>query len=389
AAPPRRLQARPILRETHPLPQFDAQACLPGSKGRPKGGGWLPFLVAFQPCLRNVHKKTDGMEEIQFLNFRLDRKRCARLICGTSSNICCVFWVSEMRVFKVRGGWRTMSKLLGTYSLGMKTPSKPRTENQELASPTGCGLGKLGRLTMAMLLGAILVLSSGPVMAQAVSATLLGSVADSSGGVVAGAKVVTTEMKTGVSRATTTNDSGNYEFPDLPPGQYEVAVEREGFKKSVRSGVHVLVNSDVRVNVTLEPGTIQQTVTVTAELPVLQTDRSDTGRKMEERQAEELPLTLNRNFQGLLNLVPGTTRAHRDHSTFFNAQDSLSTEVNGQSRLANNLLIEGVDDNERTGLLQVYIPPIEAIETVDVTTSSYDAELGRAGGSVTNVILKS
>ncbi len=282
-----------------------------------------------------------------------------------------------------------MSKLLGRYSLRRKTPSKSRPENQELASPTGCGLGKLGRLTMVMLLGAILVLSSGPVMAQAVNATLLGTVADGSGGVVAGAKVVITEMKTGVRRATTTNDSGNYEFPDLPPGQYEVAVEGEGFKKSVRSGVHVLVNSDVRVNVTLEPGTIQQTVIVTAELPVLQTDRSDTGRKMEERQAEELPLTLNRNFQGLLNLVPGTTRAHRDHSAFFNAQDSLSTEVNGQSRLANNLLIEGVDDNERTGLLQVYIPPIEAISTVDVTTSSYDAELGRAGGSVTNVILKS
>ena len=150
-----------------------------------------------------------------------------------------------------------MSKLLGTYSLGSKTPSKSRTENQEVASSTGCGLGKLGRLTMAMLLGAILVLSSGPVMAQAVNATLLGTVADRSGGVVAGAKIVITEMKTGVSRATTTNDSGNYEFPDLPPGQYEVAVEGEGFKKSVRSGVHVLVNSDVRVNVTLEPGTIQ------------------------------------------------------------------------------------------------------------------------------------
>src|SRR5437899_10437916 len=98
---------------------------------------------------------------------------------------------------------------------------------------------------------------------------------------------------------------------------------------------------------------------------------------------------MNRNFQGLLNLVPGTTRAHREHSAFFNAQDSLRTEVNGQSGLANNLQFEGVDDNERTGLLQVYIPPIEAIQTVDVTTSSYDAELGRAGGAVTNVILKS
>src|SRR5437762_2449859 len=105
-----------------------------------------------------------------------------------------------------------MSKLLGRYSLRRKTPSKSRPENQELASPTGCGLGKLGRLTMVMLLGAILVLSSGPVMAQAVNATLLGTVADGSGGVVAGAKVVITEMKTGVRRATTTNDSGNYEI---------------------------------------------------------------------------------------------------------------------------------------------------------------------------------
>src|SRR6266849_3682951 len=65
------------------------------------------------------------------------------------------------------------------------------------------------------------------------------------------------------------------------------------------------------------------------------------------------------------------------------------TEVNGQSGLANNLEFEGLDDNERTGLLSIYIPPIESVQTVDVTTSNYDAELGRANGAVTNVILKS
>src|SRR5439155_25006346 len=153
--------------------------------------------------------------------------------------------------------------------------------------------------------------------------------------------------------------------------------------------VDVLVNTDTRINLVLVPGTAQETVVVSAELPLLQTDRADIGRKIEERQAEELPLGFNRNFQGLLNLVPGATRAHREHSAFFNAQDSLRTEVNGQSRLANNLQFEGVDDNERTGLLQVYIPPIESIQTVDVTTSNFDAELGRAGGAVTNVIMKS
>src|SRR6266404_3730947 len=196
-------------------------------------------------------------------------------------------------------------------------------------------------------------------------------------------------MKTGVKRSTTTNESGHYEFGNLPPGQYEVATEIQGFKKAVRAGVDVIVNTVTRVNLTLAPGAVTEQVVVSSETPILETDRADTGRKIEERQVEDLPLTFNRNFQGLLNLVPGTTRAHREHSAFFNAQDSLRTEVNGQSGLANNLQFEGLNDNERTGLLSIYIPPIEAIQTVDVTTSNYDAELGRANGAVTNVILKS
>ena len=248
--------------------------------------------------------------------------------------------------------------------------------------------GSLGPLTMMMGLALMLFVFCGRLAGQAVSATLLGTVSDSSGAVLIGAGVTITETQTGFRRTATTNDSGNYEFAYLPPGNYEVAVEHEGFRRTVRSGVDVLVNSDVRVDLALQPGVRTESTTVIDETPILQTERADTGRKIEKRQVEDLPLAYNRNFQSLLNLVPGTTRAHREHSSFFNAQDSLRTEVNGQSGLANNLQFEGVDDNERTGLLQVYIPPIEAIQTVDVTTSSYDAELGRADGAVTNVILK-
>jgi len=239
-----------------------------------------------------------------------------------------------------------------------------------------------------MMMGLALFVFCGRLAGQAVNATLLGTVSDSSGAVVIGARVTITEMKTGFRRSGATNDSGNYEFAHLPSGHYEVAVDHEGFRRAVRGGVDVLVNSDVRIDLALQPGATTETTTVSAEAPILQTERADTGRKIEEKQVEDLPLPYNRNFQGLLNLVPGTTRGHREHSSFFNAQDSLRTEVNGQSGLANNLQFEGVDDNERTGLLQVYIPPIEAIQTVDVTTSSYDAELGRADGAVTNVILK-
>ena len=224
---------------------------------------------------------------------------------------------------------------------------------------------------------------------QAVKGTLLGTISDTSTAVVPGANVTITETNTGISRSATTNQSGIYVFPNLDQGTYRVTVEQPGFRKAIREGVDVLVNTTVRVDLTLEPGQVTETVNVTAEVPLLQTDRSDTGRQIESRQIADMPLAFNRNFQGLLNLVPGTTRAFRPHSEFFNPQDSLATQVNGMSRLANNLQLEGVDNNHRTGLLQVLIPPIEAIQTVDITTSNYEAELGRAGGAVTNVMLKS
>ncbi len=224
---------------------------------------------------------------------------------------------------------------------------------------------------------------------QAVNGTLLGTINDSSGATVAGAKVSATEVNTGINRESTSNESGNFTFPDLPPGKYRVLVELAGFEKAARENIDVLVNSSVRMDVTLTPGSINDTITVSAETAILQTDRSDTGRKIETKQLAELPVGGGRNFQNLINLVPGATRAFGQHSAFFNAQGSLGTQVNGQSRLANNLQIEGVDNNERTGLLQVYIPPIEAIQTVDITTSNYEAELGRATGAATNVIFKS
>ncbi len=240
-----------------------------------------------------------------------------------------------------------------------------------------------------ILLGAILFGLSEPARGQAVNATLLGAVTDSSGAAVSSAKVTITETKTGITRTSPTNDSGNYVFPDLPPGTYTVTAEQQGFKRVSRSGVELIVNTSERIDLVLQPGDVSQTVTVEAETPILQTERADTGRKIESILTENVPLGTNRNFQNLLNIVPGTTRATFQHSQFFNASSSLQTEVNGQLREGNNYQIEGIDNNERTGLLQILIPPLEAIQTVDVSTSNFDAELGRASGAVVNVILKS
>ena len=224
---------------------------------------------------------------------------------------------------------------------------------------------------------------------QAVNGTILGSIADGTGALVPNAKVSALDLNTNFLRTVQSAEGGTYTFSNLPPGVYNVTVELNGFRKSIRERVELSINSTTRVDFQLQPGQISEQIEVTAELPLLQTDRTDTGRSIDQRQVSELPLTQNRNFQGLVNLVPGAARAQRNHSEFFNSNDSMQSRVNGQSRLANNIQFEGVDNNHRTGLLTAYIPPAEAIQTVDITTSNYDAEMGRAGGAVMNVTIKS
>src|ERR1700687_2417474 len=275
-------------------------------------------------------------------------------------------------------------------------PDGPSTQHKKCngvllfeTSRGGLMKSRWGSLWVYLAALCVLLFSSPSALGQAVNATLLGTVTDSSAGAVANVKVTITETNTGISRTSQTNESGNYVFPDLPPGTYTITAEQPGFKRASRVGIDVIVNTTERVDLVLEPGSTSETITVEAETPILQTERADTGRKLETVLTENMPLGTNRNFQNLLNLVPGTTRATFQHSQFFNASSSLQTEVNGQLRMGNNYQIEGIDDNERTGLLQILVPPLEAIQTVDVSTSNYDAELGRASGAVANVMLKS
>jgi hypothetical protein len=237
---------------------------------------------------------------------------------------------------------------------------------------------------------ALLVLGISQVLlGQAVNGTLLGTVTDSTGAAIADAQVTATLTSTGAIHQSATNGSGNYTFPDMQPGIYTIKVDAKGFKKAEQQNINLLSNTSPRVDVELQPGNVSETVVVTTAPPVLQTDRADISTKIEAASMSELPLTTNRNFQSLLNLVPGTAPAVFQHSQFFNAQDSLQTEANGMPREGNLYQIEGIDDDERTGLLQILIPPAEAIQSVDISTNNFEAELGRAIGAVTNVTLKS
>jgi hypothetical protein len=172
------------------------------------------------------------------------------------------------------------------------------------------------------LIAALGVLAPATVSAQAVTGTLLGNVTDSTGAAVPGATVTALETGTNVSRTAVTNETGYFIFPSLLNGTYNVDAELQGFKKVVREGVRVDVNTTVRVDLKLEVGQLTETVQVVSETPLLQTDRTDTGRIIESKMVAELPLTFNRNFQALLVTVPGATRPARNHSQFFNSQDS-------------------------------------------------------------------
>lgn len=228
-----------------------------------------------------------------------------------------------------------------------------------------------------------------PASAQVDKGSVLGTVADSSSAVIPGVTVRVTEVNTGIIRTSVTNETGNFSVPLLDPGTYRAEASREGFKTSVLQNVRVDVNSAVRVDFILELGAVAETVEIQAFASALQTDRVDVAQKIEAQTLQNLPLSANRNYAGTLALVPGATRPFIAHSAFYNSQESLSTQVNGQDRWSNNFLMEGINNNWDNGNLTILVPPVEAIQTVDVATSNYDAEFGRVAGAVTNVILRS
>ena len=244
--------------------------------------------------------------------------------------------------------------------------------------------------TIRLLRFTLLLASSGAsALGQATTATLVGTVTDASGASVPHAAVSIVEQGTGLTQNAASNEEGNYEFTFLPPGTYTVKVTDAGFETALTRDIAVTVNTTVRSDVRLTTGNVSQTVTVTDQAPALQTDRADVSAQLQSKQIVELPVGNSRNFQALESLVPGVSQSFQDHSSFFNAQNSENFNVNGQAETANNLQLEGIDDNERTGLLQVYVPPAAAIQTVDVETSNYAPEFGRSAGSVTNVVLRS
>jgi hypothetical protein len=225
--------------------------------------------------------------------------------------------------------------------------------------------------------------------AQAVNGTILGTVVDATGAAVPNAQVTIVLTGQSALHTTVTNESGNFTEPDLPSGTYSVSVTAKGFKKETHENIALATNTTERVDFSLPPGDVNETVTVTTAPPLLQTDRADISTTIEARQIANLPLSSGNSFQSLLSTVPGNAPVVFNNSQFYNANNDLSVNSNGGSSYVNLYQIEGIDDDQRTGIHIILVPPAAAIANVDITTNNFEAEFGRAVGAVVNVTLKS
>jgi len=212
--------------------------------------------------------------------------------------------------------------------------------------------------------------------------SLRGIVSDQSGAVIPNVKVTLTNTATGFERTTTTGADGSYEFVQALPGTYRLVVEVEGFRKLQRDNVQLLVNSPATVNVSLEVGRRTDTVSVTAEAPLLNTTDASLGIAFNENQVKQLPFE-SRNVVDLLSLQPGVAYTGNRPDIDLNV-DTRSGAVNGAHSDQSNVTLDGVDVNDQgNGYAFTSVLPVtlESVQEFRVTTTNYNAGQGRASGA--------
>jgi hypothetical protein len=217
-------------------------------------------------------------------------------------------------------------------------------------------------------------------------------VRDAQGAAVAGAEVKVTEETTGQVRTVVVDEDGFYTVPSLPVGRYTVAMTAQGFKTTVAPAVAVNVNTKVVVDVVLEAGGIDETVTVTDAAQLVETQEGSVSSLISEKQVKELPLN-GRNYAQLALMVPGvspvtgTSNTFQSRGTGLNAGVDMS--VNGNGSNTNMWTVDGVNNmdvgSNRTLLV---FPSIDAIQEFRVERNSFSAEFGQAQGAVINLVTK-
>ena len=226
--------------------------------------------------------------------------------------------------------------------------------------------------------------------AQVLYGSLTGSVTDASDAGVPGAKIEALNADTAAVKQTTSDSRGSYLFSDLQPGTYTVTISAPSFGTVNQKGIVVNANTVQRLDARLQLSSVAETVTVEASAFTLQTDRADVNTQIKNTQIANLPITAGRNFQQLYKLVPGFSPPADSNSDAGNPQKALVSNINGVSQSNNNTRLDGATISYPwLPHIIAYVPPADAVETVNVVTNSFDAEQGMAGGAAINVQIKS
>ncbi|MDX2269113.1 MAG: TonB-dependent receptor [Bryobacter sp.] len=249
------------------------------------------------------------------------------------------------------------------------------------------------QLRAGSLVLALVVLLAGfslPANAQILYGSIVGLIEDPSGSSIPNAKVTATNSATGLVYEATTDASGVFTIANVQPGTYDLKVAVQGFKSAARTGLVVTNNVLSRSNFRLEVGALSEQITVAAEAVQLQADKADTHTEINAGLVKSMPLPGFRNYQSLINLVPGATPAAFQNSATDTPGRSLTTNINGTNRNSNTTRIDGATSiNLWLPHHAGYVMPAEMVENVNVTTSAGDAEQGFAGGAAVAVITKS
>ena len=237
---------------------------------------------------------------------------------------------------------------------------------------------------------ALSFLNFAPLFAQGTAGRILGTVTDQSGGAIAGATVIVTDVDRNVPRTLTTDASGEYNAPNLLPGAYRVRGEAKGFKAFERSGVILEINGEVRVDLTMQPGEVSQTITVNESVPMVETTNAELGATLQSAIIQDVPLN-GRNFENLLQLNPGVTiypggagntqsaNGQRPHDNVYMVNGIMATDPWLGESVFNAVMAAGDAGT---------ILPIDAIDEFK-TEENPRAEFGWKPGAIVNVGIKS
>ena len=226
--------------------------------------------------------------------------------------------------------------------------------------------------------------------AQVLYGSVTGTVSDQSGAGVPKAHVTATNRATSVVREADADENGHYTITDLAPGNYDLKVTASGFKPLTQTNLMVAANTVANVDVNLQVGAMSEQVTVEASVVNLQTEKSDVHTELSEKAILNMPLNQYRNFQTLINLVPGATPGVFQNAIADTPERALSTNINGTNRNNNNTRVDGAADVfVWLPHHAVYIPPAETVQEVNISTNNFDPEQGMTGGAAITVITKS